>query len=117
MIQRITPQNAHAYYMSWRGGEQQVSFSLKGEWWAYVSGGITVGIVSTQRMGRFTRVKTLLVEPHHRRKGIGAALVAHVSTGPCTAFATLLSERIFARNGYMTLSINRRNIAYMKKST
>jgi GNAT superfamily N-acetyltransferase len=63
-------------------------------------GGLAVGAVRWRREGESVRVTRLVVDPKHRRRGIGAALLKSVETEARNAGVTTLLGEAPANNGY-----------------
>lgn len=117
MIKPIDFSEAKDFYLRQKAGKIRVSINQKGEWFGFTdAGGQLVGIVSASNVGKYTRVKTLLVCQSSRCSGIGTALVLHVSSErKCTAFALETSIGIFQKAGFVEVSKSAAGVSFMRK--
>lgn len=99
-ILQTSYKDAERFYRECQATTTGVTLNNKGEWWIFVEKGQVLGMLSTQQLGQWKRIKSLLVRPGHRGQGIASKLVAHVSDGKCTAFAFDDSKPIFEKFGF-----------------
>lgn len=115
----IPTERARRFYGQWKKPGDHLSFSEKGKFYAVLSSATEefAGIASAQTMGESVRIKTLMVRPSDRRKGIGKALLsALVFDGVrYTAFATDQSRPLFEKFGFVVKSTKSNGISYMVK--
>lgn len=116
MIKKITHAEALNFFLEHHGWIEHVTFTEKGEWFGFFNKETIQGIVSTQQIGKWLRVKTLFVAKKNRGKGIGLKLVKHVSKEKdCTAFAFNSSKRIFEQSGFKVEKQNKNGVWFMRK--
>jgi predicted GNAT family acetyltransferase len=116
-IRQITHIEALSFFLDQEGWKSHVTWRDAGEWYGYFIDNEIVGIVSTQMIGRWTRVKSLVVAKEHRGKGIATSLVCYVSDDKnCTAFAFSSSLKVFEECGFKREKTNKNGVHFMRKT-
>lgn len=116
-IRSIDYMTALNFFLDHKGFKQKLTMTPKGEWFgAFVAGeDEPIGIVSTQQIGKFLRVKTLFVRQDRRRQGVATALVKSVAKGACTAFAFDASRGAFEAAGFAHEKTQKNGVHFMRK--
>jgi len=117
MIKEITHLQALEFFLDHKGWEEKVTFTDKGGFFGAFKDGELCGICSTQQIGKWTRIKSLLVAKKWRRKGISSELVRFASAEKCcTAFAFNSSFESFKRAGFVHESTGKNGVHFMRKT-
>lgn len=108
---------ALGFFLDHKAWKEKVTLRDVGEWFVCDIDGEIAGIVSTQQMGKWTRVKSLYVGKQFRRKGVATALVQMVSDGKnCSAFAFNASRPVFELCGFKHERTGKNGVHFMRKT-
>ena len=116
MIKKINYIKASRFVRSYGKGAS-VSVSEKGSFFGFFKDSEMVGLIGTQSMGDYIRIKSFLVMKIYRGQGIGSELLDFVfyDNLQYTAYATEDSIELFKRKNFkVTENSKNRKIKYLK---
>lgn len=117
-IEIITLDHAYQFYTMVNGKRGKVQFTNEGLFYgAHTQHGdntILVGIVSVQQIGKWTRVKNMLVKEDWQDKGVFEALINEVShERDCSTYAWEYEVPAFLQAGYQIFRVQTNGVHIM----
>lgn len=120
MIKSIDNETFRRFLRSNQAQKKQVSINLKGDHYGYYNEkDKLIGVISITDTINTRRIKGFLVNDSYQSNGVGTELLKHVMVDykDMTAFATIHSYPLFAKNGFEIVSENANNIKFVKKTS